>query len=62
MNQEMKARLAKRDAEYSASPCAAPVTVDCVRTTDGRTLFVETRGQRCIGFLAVSFAALGRIK
>ena len=58
MNQEMKARLAKRDAEYSASPYAARVTVDCVRTTDGRTLFVETRGQRCIGGRSSSFVAM----
>ena len=45
-----RARLRARDADYAASPCAARVTVDCVRTTDGRTLVVETRGQRCIGW------------
>ena len=28
----------------------APITVDCVRTTDGRTLVVETRGRCCAGW------------
>ena len=41
-------RLAKRDAEYAK--LGTRVTVDCVKTTDGRTLVVETRGQRCIGW------------
>ena len=54
-------REAKR-RQLEACRETAPITVDCVRTTDGRTLVVETRGQRCIGFRAVSFAALGRIK
>ena len=41
-------RLARRDAEYAAN--AARVTVDCVRTTDGRTLVVESRGTcPCVG-------------
>ena len=44
----MRARLAKRDLDYAESPYAARVVVDCVQTTDGRTLVVETRGQRCI--------------
>lgn len=44
----MRARLAKRDLDYAESPCAARVVVGCVRTTDGRTLVVETRGNRCI--------------
>ena len=43
-----RAYLARRDAEY-AKLCTR-VTVDCVKTTDGRTLVVETRGQRCIGW------------
>ena len=45
---EIRARLAKRDLDYAESGCAARVVVDCVRTTDGRTLVVETRGHRCI--------------
>ena len=49
--ERLRARLAKRDAEYAAH--APKVTVDCVKTTDGRTLVVETRGQPCIGFRAV---------
>lgn len=48
----VRARLAKRDLDYAASPCAARVTVDCVRTTDGRTLVVETRGRSCIGCMS----------
>ena len=40
--------LARRDAEYAK--LGTRVTVDCVKTTDGRTLVVETRGQRCIGW------------
>ena len=41
-------RLARRDAEYAK--LGTRVVVDCVKTTDGRTLVVETRGQRCIGW------------
>ena len=48
----VRARLAKRDLDYALSPCAARVTVDCVRTTDGRTLVVETRGRSCIGCMS----------
>lgn len=48
----VRTRLAKRDLDYAASPCAARVTVDCVRTTDGRTLVVETRGRSCIGCMS----------
>lgn len=44
----MRARLAKRDLDYAESPYAARVVVGCVRTTDGRTLVVETRGRCCI--------------
>ena len=44
----MRARLAKRDIEYAESPYAARVVVDCVKTTDGRTLVSETRGKRCV--------------
>ena len=40
--------LAQRDAEYAK--LGTRVVVDCVKTTDGRTLVVETRGQRCIGW------------
>lgn len=40
--------LARRDAEYAK--LGTRVTVDCVKTTDGRTLVVETRGQRCAGW------------
>ena len=43
-----RAYLARRDAEYAK--LGTRVTVDCVKTTDGRTLVVETRGQRCIGW------------
>ena len=44
----MRARLAKRDLDYAEGGHAARVVVDCVKTTDGRTLVVETRGNRCI--------------
>ena len=40
--------LARRDAEYAK--LGTRVVIDCVKTTDGRTLVVETRGQRCIGW------------
>ena len=43
-----RAYLARRDAEYAK--LGTRVVVDCVKTTDGRTLVVETRGQRCIGW------------
>ena len=44
----MRARLAKRDLDYADGGHAARVVVDCVKTTDGRTLVVETRGRCCI--------------
>ena len=47
--QQMKARLAQRDAAWEASPYAAPVTVE-----ERGNRVIETRGQRCIGFAAVS--------
>ena len=40
--------LARRDAEYAK--LGTRVTVDSVKTTDGRTLVIETRGQPCIGW------------
>ena len=43
-----RAKLAARDAEYAK--LGTRVVVDCVKTTDGRTLVVETRGQRCAGW------------
>ena len=46
--ERQRARLAKRDAEYAK--LGTRVVVDCVKTTDGRTLVIETRGQPCIGW------------
>ena len=43
-----RAQLARRDAEYAK--LGTRVVVDCVKTTDGRVLVTETRGQRCIGW------------
>ena len=42
-------RLEKRDADYAASPCAAPVTVE-----ERGGIRIETRGQRCIGWRSSS--------
>ena len=47
----MRARLAKRDLDYTQSPCAAKVTVEELGNR-----VIETRGQTCIGFAAASFA------
>lgn len=46
--ERQRAKLAKLDAEYAK--LGTRVVVDCVKTTDGRTLVVETRGQRCAGW------------
>ena len=43
----MRARLAKRDLDYAASPCAAQVTVE-----DRGNRVIETRGQTIVGFHA----------
>ena len=39
----MRARLAKRDLDYTESGCAANVTVE-----ERGGIVIETRGQRCI--------------
>lgn len=44
--------LARRDAEYAK--LGTRVVVDCVKTTDGRTLVVENRGNVPIGFGAAA--------
>ena len=41
-------RLDRRDADYAK--LGTRVVIDCVKTTDGRTLVIETRGQPCIGW------------
>ena len=47
-----RSRLAKRDAEYAK--LGTRVVVDCVKTTDGRTLVVENRGRVPAGFGAAA--------
>ena len=44
-----RARLAKRDLDYRASPYAAKVTVE-----DRGNVRIETRGQRCLGWRSSS--------
>ena len=55
---KIRARLRARDAEYAASQCAAPVTVeerDLRNSELGQIVRIETRGRCCIGCRASGF-------
>ena len=54
----MRARLARHDAKYAASPCAAPVTVeerDLRNSELGQIVRIETRGRVPCGSFSPRF-------
>ena len=54
----VRRRLARRDAEYAASPCAAPVTVeerDLRNSEFGQIVRIETRGRVPCGSFSPRF-------